>query len=178
MNIMKNMENKILCLLVIICFMLCSCNSDLNSHPNNKITIGSKWTFIKIAEDKKITYYEIEFVDRNTINILSEEDGFLGGGVYEFTSEGIRLNSIDFQIEMKEYDSYIVYNLTEKYLLYRIPFDDVILDTNQVDPFLIRNYYYKVNLNKISTDSAIYQMYNTLQNSKELMQSIQEFEIH
>lgn len=142
-------------ILVFVLIGLLSCNQIDRQDTSIRFTIGSKWTFIEKNSKLDKEYAEIEFKENYSLLVFSELYGRLGPFEYHLTDSVLAFNNINFLIIPEENGSITLKNQNEEFILYKIPFDESVLDSNQSDPFYIRRCYFLINLGFITTDDAI-----------------------
>jgi hypothetical protein len=142
-------------ILVFVLIGLLSCNQIDRQDTSNHFTIGSKWTFIEKNSKLDKEYAEIEFKENYSLLVFSELYGRLGPFEYHLKDSVLAFNNINFLIVPEENGSITLKNQNEEFILYKIPFDESVLDSSQFDPFYIRRCYFLTNLGFITTDDAI-----------------------
>ncbi len=147
-----NRINPLLLLILFVGFVYCG--TERNVKQQKTFKPGTRWTFINSANSINEVYAEMFFKDDSNLVVFSESDGQLGPFEYEETSEALIFNNFRFTKKLRQegYTSLINYN--DEFLLFKIPFIEEGLDTNQMDPFYVRRCFFLVNLNLITTDEA------------------------
>lgn len=144
--------------MIILCISFlayASCNDQNKIKDTNKFLFSGKWTFIESSAKDIINYAEIDFKSNSTLEIYSETNGKEGPFQYSEMNNTLTFNNIDLLITSDSNGFIRLSNLTNEFLLYKIPFDDENLKSNQIDPFYLRRCYYLVQLNYITTNRAI-----------------------
>lgn len=141
-------------MLILSLIGIVSCNQIEDQDKSNHFSFRSKWTFIK--KDIKIEKYyaEIIFSEDSTLIIHSELDGQIGPFQYSESDNVLTFNNVNYSIISDTNDLITLRYHSGEFLLYKIPFDEINLKKNQIDPFYIRRCYFLVNLNIITADDA------------------------
>jgi len=142
--------------IVLICLVgIVSCNQFQGQKKTTHFPSGSRWTFIKKSNKVNENYAEIVFSNNSTLLIHSEIDGQIGPLQYKESENVLTFNEVDFSITNDANGFTLLRNDNQEFMLYSIPFREEEFDFYQIDPFYLRRCYFLVNLNVITTDSAI-----------------------
>ncbi len=147
------MRTFIIIFFTAVCMV--SCNQSIKQEQFEELSINeSLWTFISDMHSVA-KYAEIKFNNNNTLSINTDTDGHVGPFTFSINDSVLTFNHFEFKIVIKTNDFIKLKNKKNIYFLYKIPFNESDHQKNQIDPFFIRRCYFLVNLNYISTDSAI-----------------------
>ncbi len=135
---------------------LMSCNKPEKSEQLIKLSENfRKSTFIKIDNESKPDYAEIEFLRNNMLVIRSDKDGQVGPFEYKISENILTFNKLEFSITPNTDGSVNLKGNEEEFILYPILFSENTIGSNQIDPFYLRRCCFLVHLNFIAMDDAI-----------------------
>jgi hypothetical protein len=166
---------KIILLVIFSFLFLCACKREKRKSQNDFLLEKGLWTFIQIENDSAFNYAEIEFANNQILRIRSEFKGTVGPFDYYFKVDTLLINDFAYRLTSdNSNEKFVLENESEKFILYRIPFKEEILNKKQIDPFYLRRCYFLVHMNLITYDDAVNYLANTFEVPKD---SIPEEEI-
>lgn len=171
------MNTKILIYSGLLFLIIHSCSGKPEAKEKiNADFIFGKWTFINTKEP--IDYAEIDFEEKNTYVVKSEEYGQNGPLPFRIVKDSILLGNKNFLILIESSVKIQLVSDDEAFLLFKIPFDENSLEQNQVNPFYLRRCYFLVHLNVISMEEASKYLFDIKQISDSLLPKTEIIQIY
>jgi len=144
--------------LLISCLIFGCSRTEQSKSKLDVSSLAGKWAFIKFKDPKD--YAEIDF-NRNNLYIIRSENYFQSGlHPFKIIDDTLILHDNRFLVHSYSESNFELLNSGDTFYLYRIPFNESMLDKNQIDPFYLRKCYFFVHLNMFSMNDAIQYLNN------------------